>query len=131
MAGTLPRYLRHAKIQGRALLPLGGNSMLTEEGKKLLEARRRIKEILDWHHAMIEPAMQKLRDAGLAPLEVYEAEPRIEPKRRMHPDTKRRRAEVRDLWEAGLTDAEIAKRVSASVSTVKRDRKALGLRQKK
>lgn len=107
--------------------------MLTEEGRRLVAAKRKIQEVLDRHYAMLEPIMQKLHDAGLAPLEDYDPEPELQPdlEKRIHPDTKQRRAKVRDLWVAGLTDAQIARLVSASKSTVKRDLRAMGLRRKR
>jgi hypothetical protein len=47
-----------------------------------------------------------------------------------HPDQRRRRVQVRQLWQEGLTDNEIARRLSVSPGTVKNDRKELGLQSK-
>jgi hypothetical protein len=52
------------------------------------------------------------------------------PERLLHPEIRERRKNVKKLWTQGLTGAEIAVQLVVSESTVKRDRKALGLKTK-
>jgi len=50
------------------------------------------------------------------------------PERLPHPRRRERREKVKELWTQGLTDADIAEQLLCGPSTVKRDRKVLGLK---
>lgn len=50
--------------------------------------------------------------------------------RKLHPEIRERRKQVKKLWLKGMTDANIARRLLVSESTVKRDRGELGLKSR-
>ena len=75
----------------------------------------------------LEAQLQRL---DYAPSETPQPAQAATVERQAHPERRERQDQVKKLWADGRTIEEMAKTLSVSVATVKRDLKSLGLRQK-